>query len=319
MNMAQFFSIQTAIVVMTVALEITAIMLLIRGLFLYLGMKAHQTEGERQRLDKLTRAMSTVEMRYPHLIAMNVEIENNDLMQCGAKQIAIQLALLDSLVFKKIKEKECLEQRWKKRDKGVHAPGILQMIAQFNDVSKWVQLTIVNTDTPHGRKRCIQKFVEMASYLRDIGDFSSLCAIYNGLSSSNVYQLRTSWRLLSKTTQREFEKIKALFGWKMTTFKKLQNDLEPPCVPHIGLLLDVLVKIDQSIRIRNENVSVNHLKKMKMRKQIKRLTLWQEKCFDHEHDVKLQMLLIHAFRCVAVVPDDVLYRQAKALAVAEKH
>lgn len=194
------------------------------------------------------------------------------------------------------------------------------MIAQFEDISKWVQYTILKGETPRFRKRFIKKMISMATCFMNIGNLSSLCAFHAALISTNVQSLHATWKLLSKSKRRELDAIKALFGWKMSKFKVMQEELKPPCVPHLGLMLQSLFQIDEGKQNKNpHNGSINYIKMMMMNAQIETVQYLQSEHYRDEPNFLIQKLLIREFKLQSEVSEDDLYKLAKSVAETEKN
>ena len=72
----------------------------------------------------------------PHL-PMNLNSAKISLVDLHAEELARQLTLIEYDLYRKIKPKECLNQKWVKGDKDVNAPNILAMIKRFNQVCEY--------------------------------------------------------------------------------------------------------------------------------------------------------------------------------------
>jgi hypothetical protein len=64
------------------------------------------------------------------------DIFDQSVLEFTTEEIAKSLTLLDYEKFEKINHRELLNQTWKKKDKHVNAPNVLEMIAQYNRVCK---------------------------------------------------------------------------------------------------------------------------------------------------------------------------------------
>lgn len=61
-------------------------------------------------------------------------------------EVARQLTLIEQDLYRRIENKECLNQAWNKPDKEEKSPHIVAMIKRFNLVSVWVATEIVKTE-----------------------------------------------------------------------------------------------------------------------------------------------------------------------------
>merc|ERR1712176_1733999 len=66
------------------------------------------------------------------------QFENED-----KEKIAEQITLMAFEKFRAIKPRECLDQNWKKKDKEWRAANICQNVKFFNNLSKYISMTIL--------------------------------------------------------------------------------------------------------------------------------------------------------------------------------
>ena len=71
----------------------------------------------------------------PKSILPKVISANPRIMDINAEEIARQLTLIESKLYRDIKPWECLNQCWARKDKDKKAPRIIAMINRFNQVS----------------------------------------------------------------------------------------------------------------------------------------------------------------------------------------
>eukprot|EP01084_Bolivina_argentea_P300533 518239_1 len=198
----------------------------------------------------------SIEKRFSNLTKLEMCNNSNfELMEFDPINIAQQLTLLDNKIFNKIESRECIQQKWKSKNKNMKAPNILDMIAQFNDINKWVQISILKANTVKNRKRILKKMIIMATFFMENNNLSSLCAFYSALMSKNIRSLNKTWKLLSNKKLKEFENIKQLFGWKMNKFKLMHNKLESPAIPHMGIMLEKLFQIEEVYKKSNQIIN----------------------------------------------------------------
>lgn len=115
------------------------------------------------------------------------------------KEMARQITLLASDIYKKIRVSELLKQAWSKKDKEKNAPNVLHLINRFNKTSLWVASMCVLPETVPARASTISYFIKVAKEMREIKNFDGMIAIINGLENSSVLRLKQSWavRLLA--------------------------------------------------------------------------------------------------------------------------
>lgn len=77
------------------------------------------------------------------------------------KEMARQITLLASDIYKKIRVAELLKQAWSKKDKEKNAPNVLHLINRFNKTSLWVASMCVLPETVPARASTISYFIKV--------------------------------------------------------------------------------------------------------------------------------------------------------------
>ncbi len=67
-------------------------------------------------------------------LPINVTSTSLYLLDLHPEEVARQMTLIESDLFRKIQPREWLKQSWTRSDKKKRAPGIMNMIHRFNDV-----------------------------------------------------------------------------------------------------------------------------------------------------------------------------------------
>eukprot|EP01129_Flabellula_baltica_P014210 TRINITY_DN6759_c0_g1_i2.p1 TRINITY_DN6759_c0_g1~~TRINITY_DN6759_c0_g1_i2.p1 ORF type:complete len:579 (+),score=124.54 TRINITY_DN6759_c0_g1_i2:15-1751(+) len=77
-------------------------------------------------------------------------------------ELARQITLIESALFRNIQSYEIFSKGWMKEDKGIKAPGITLMIQHFNKMTYWVTTAVLKRETPKLRAEAIIKFLNVA-------------------------------------------------------------------------------------------------------------------------------------------------------------
>lgn len=117
-------------------------------------------------------------------------------------EIARQLTLIDEVVMKDIRPRECFGelshaypayhpgQAWMKKDSDRNAPNIVKYTMWFNEVNRWVQTEILSCQTNTERVDVFKKFLEVCDvyYTRVSSDFlaSAKTSKFQLLHNGNV-------------------------------------------------------------------------------------------------------------------------------------
>jgi hypothetical protein len=98
------------------------------------------------------------------------EINQLGLKMIHPTEVARQMTLLDSEIFKNIRPIECFRQRWIKRGKEYLSPNLLKMVDRFNVIARWVSTEIVCERNENSRVLKLIYFTLLCKELLKIGN-----------------------------------------------------------------------------------------------------------------------------------------------------
>eukprot|EP01083_Nonionella_stella_P168129 566819_1 len=228
------------------------------------------------------------------------------------KKIAQQLVLISFKHFHGIQPRECLEQNWKGKEKQKRAPNILKVIQNFNDISNYIQVTILNASNANKRGKWITKWLQIATILFEFRDFQTLAAIHGALTSQTVYRQSSAWKKVPAKYRIKFEEFKLIYDSRggHSNLRKIHSETPPPMVPYAGVLLQILFQIDEGNKNKNEDGSVNFSKLMRLHAAIERITLLQKTNYSIKTDAKLQELISNCMARYSHISSDEMYRKS---------
>lgn len=140
-----------------------------------------------------------------------------------AKQITYE----DAKLFKAVIRHQCLPCNWSKRTKTADnpSPTVSATVEHFNLVAMAVYSTVLNEPKLSAKLRGkrIEKWIEIASELRILKNFSSTHAVISGLKVESVYRLKSVWKHVSKESKQVFDELNSVFSTdsREITFKYL--------------------------------------------------------------------------------------------------
>ena len=200
------------------------------------------------------------------------------ILQFKPSELASQIVLMDSFVFRQITPRECIAQAWKKVDKWERASNLLRMINQFNSVCRWVQLAILGAGkSSRDRAKMLKHMILVAQSLLEAQDFSALCAVHGALVSTPVKRCKKGWKRLSAKYIKRIEGISTLFQWNSPKLVNLHSTSKGPVIPHLGIILKNVISIEESDEYRPDG-TVNRHKMNLLAEQVEKLMLWQRQC-----------------------------------------
>lgn len=149
--------------------------------------------------------------------------------------LAEQMTLNDLELFLKIEASEVL--LWSTKQSEELSPNLTKFTEHFNNISYWTRSRILEQESAKEREKLIEKFIKIMKHLRKMNNFNSYLSILSALDSGPVQRL--DW---SKSIVDSIAEYSQLIDPKCG-FKKLREavtEAQPPCIPHIGLILQDL-------------------------------------------------------------------------------
>lgn len=210
-------------------------------------------------------------------------------------EIARQMTLIESDLYRSIQSKECLNQSWNKADKEEKAPHIYQMIKRFNQVSTWVAIEILQQDKLKDRVSTIKRLLLVADKCRELGNYNGLMEIISGLQNSSVHRLKKTWEkveskiLLKNLYDDLLAKTSSKHSYK--EYRQMLHTAHPPCVPYLGIYLTDLTFIEEGNKntLNNRDDLINFEKRRKISVVIREIQQYQQTPYNlhtEEHTMK---------------------------------
>ena len=162
------------------------------------------------------------------------------------EELARQITLIDSALYRKIKPSEFLHSGWTKSDKEARSPGILAMINSFNIVSRWVSTQILLQSDLKLRAITLNRVICIAQHCYEYNNFNGVMEIIASLHNSSIHRLYNTWELLPQKSWDMFENLSTLMNSNAGegNFHLYRNALKkvvPPLVPYLGVYLTDLI------------------------------------------------------------------------------
>jgi len=159
------------------------------------------------------------------------------------------MALLEHLLFKKIKPNEILHTSWKKTNKAEVAPNVTNLIEWFNRMTNWVSREIVVTPNLKQRVAVVKRFIQIAKYCKDINNFMGMTEIVSAINSPCVSRLKQTFESLGKKDKETYKEMEELVLNPVHNFSKYRDIINSlsisvfPVVPYLGVMLSDLISI----------------------------------------------------------------------------
>ena len=181
---------------------------------------------------------------------------NNEFMKLDNTKIAENITLIDEELFSKVQPRECLSQNWKAKNKEIVAKNICNLIRQFNNVSKWVQCSILfYSKDIKKRGRIIKKWIKIANELFNRKNFQSMSSIQSALNSTPIFRLKQSWKQIPAKHLMKFEEFKVIFksNNNMGNLRRIHRESHAPMIPYTGIIIFICIF---TLETHNTNIDI---------------------------------------------------------------
>lgn len=161
-------------------------------------------------------------------------------------ELARQICLVESRLFRAITPKEFLGKAWEGRDKEEVAPNLCAFIAHFNRVGALVATTVLGAAEENRRVMAIEYWSRVAQKLFELSNFNALMEIVGGLGSCAVARLSRTWANVSRKERQGWEKLCAIMSPQRSfaSYRAAIRSAQPPLVPYLGIFMQDMVFIE---------------------------------------------------------------------------
>eukprot|EP00009_Paramoeba_aestuarina_P001203 CAMPEP_0201506558 /NCGR_PEP_ID=MMETSP0161_2-20130828/474_1 /ASSEMBLY_ACC=CAM_ASM_000251 /TAXON_ID=180227 /ORGANISM="Neoparamoeba aestuarina, Strain SoJaBio B1-5/56/2" /LENGTH=986 /DNA_ID=CAMNT_0047900685 /DNA_START=179 /DNA_END=3139 /DNA_ORIENTATION=- len=166
------------------------------------------------------------------------------LLEINPVELARQLTLYESELFRKIKPWEFLNQSWAKKG-GVNAPNVLEMIHWSTRVSGFVASEIMKA--PINKKiRVISYFMQVAKNLREMNNFNALMEVIAGFENAAVWRLQPFFQEVPRRYAEVMDDLRVTMSTQKNnkSIREVLRSVDMPCIPYLGMFLTDLTFIE---------------------------------------------------------------------------
>jgi len=167
-------------------------------------------------------------------------------MRVHPLELARQLTLIERDLFRSVYPPEVAGGAWKKKTKADVAPNVIRMIDWFNHMTGWVQSEVVMTPNLKERILVLGRFVQVAGFLRELGNLNGAMEFVSALNTVNVKRLQKTWRGLQRKEATMFVALEEDFSAEgnYNNYRKILAQT-PNGLPYIGVVLQDLLMIEE--------------------------------------------------------------------------
>uniref|UniRef100_A0A0W0GET1 Ras GEF n=1 Tax=Moniliophthora roreri TaxID=221103 RepID=A0A0W0GET1_MONRR len=173
-----------------------------------------------------------------------------DLLRLDPGDIAEQLSLLESKLYRMITPQECI--RYAKVQTGKEVEHLNAFCSTHDKIAAWVTNSILDCKVLARRADTVDFWIKKC---RNLNNFASMSAIINALSSTVVARLHLTWAHVGRKNN-----LDALLKYNEPTggfagYRNLQLSAEGPCVPFVGMYLSEIVHIKDQYSDDGDRIS----------------------------------------------------------------
>ncbi|KAK9717180.1 hypothetical protein K7432_006399 [Basidiobolus ranarum] len=192
-------------------------------------------------------------------------------------EVARQLTIVDSKLFRAIRPHELIGQEFSKKEES-QSVNVRMMSKISTQITEWVAHTILQEEDIRKRSSVLKHFIMIAEKCYTLNNFNTLMAIMCGLNSSMIARLKKTWSLLPGKHETLTENLRRItdHSRNYSEYRKQLKESSLPCLPFLGIYLTDLTFTDDGNRsFRRTNQVINFSKHVKTVRIIQEIQQFQ--------------------------------------------
>eukprot|EP00045_Choanoeca_perplexa_P007005 m.61483 g.61483 ORF g.61483 m.61483 type:complete len:1121 (-) comp13883_c0_seq1:104-3466(-) len=225
------------------------------------------------------------------------------LLTLHPKEVARQMTIIESHLYRKIRPSELVGQMWTKSKKWLYAPNVLNMTHRFNQMSRWFLRSILEVQDLAERVELVELLIEILRELRLLNNFNGMLEIISALQSSAVHRLKVTWAEVPPKRIKLLETFKEIVGGNNYAGLRAEMGLaNPPLIPFFGMYLTDITFIEEGspdfITVEDVNL-INFGKRRMVAKTTGQIQEYQDQPYQLVETAEIQDFLLQVPSLVA--------------------
>eukprot|EP01126_Amoeba_proteus_P045868 TRINITY_DN5157_c0_g1_i2.p1 TRINITY_DN5157_c0_g1~~TRINITY_DN5157_c0_g1_i2.p1 ORF type:complete len:379 (-),score=58.26 TRINITY_DN5157_c0_g1_i2:119-1255(-) len=236
-----------------------------------------------------------------------------DFLDIHPIEMARQMTIIDSEMFRKIQIQEWLSKGWTKGT----SENIIRFINRFNHFSNFVSFMVCIPSSIEVRTIVIEYFLCVAMAALELNNFNAIMEIVSGLTSAPVARLLQTWDVLDREGFKRFEDIKDLvsFSNNFRHLRQIMASVLGECIPYIAVFLSDLIYIEDGNSDYTENGMINFEKHEMLAQHVQEV----EKYGMHRYKLIPVAEIVDYLRDLPVIGEDEIYQESLARECREEN